>query len=263
MERISPVYSVHICLFESEVPGVQVSQHGTIFLLLKGHILELTIDGGVYLVNLEYGIKVAISACGTMSAMEHPKGKVFEYTSKVEIQAANKRGIRYAKMWKKGVSFTTDDRAVTFLLDAGGPKTTVDWFLLMEDDLNSKAFYFNSQYGRGSVSDAVSLMHGSQYWFNDFDQENWKVGNVRISQSSNGSIRIYHDAHTYKICLNPTQGAVSIKNPQFQCTASLISNGHLFVRKGDRRMHYDGNLFVVRNGGQSAAIDENNQLKLY
>lgn len=49
--------------------------------------------------------------------------------------------IRYAKMWKKGVSFTTNDRGTTFLLDAGGPKTTVDWFLSMDEELILKTFY--------------------------------------------------------------------------------------------------------------------------
>ncbi|XP_077301925.1 uncharacterized protein LOC143922535 [Arctopsyche grandis] len=253
-------YDEGICTI---VPGIQISEQGTIFILLKGHILELTVDGAVYLANLEYGIKVAISACGTMSVMEHPKGKVFECTSQVEIQAANIRGIRYAKMWKKGVSFTTDDHAVTYLLDAGGTKTTFDWFLLMENDLTTKAFYFNSHYGWGSINNAWSVMHASQYWLSNINHENWKVGNVHISQSSNENIRIYHDAYTYEICLNPTQGTVSIKNQQFQCTASLNSNGHLFVRRGDRRMHYDGIFFIVRNGGQSAAIDPNNQLTLY
>ena len=49
--------------------------------------------------------------------------------------------IRYAKIWKKGVSFTTNDRGTTFLLDAGGPKTTVDWFLSMDEELILKTFY--------------------------------------------------------------------------------------------------------------------------
>ncbi|XP_077301637.1 uncharacterized protein LOC143922286 [Arctopsyche grandis] len=244
------------------VPGLQVTPHGTLFLLLKGHIIELTVDGGVYIANLEYGIKVTISACGNMSAMEHPKGKVFAYMSKVEIQAIHESGIRYAKMWKKGVSFTTIDRAVTFLLDAGGLKTTVDWFLVMDDDFTSKAFFFNSHYGRAIVCDAFSLMYDSQYWCNNFGQENWKIGNVRISQSTNGNVRICHDVGTHKIHLNPTNGSVSVKSLQFQCSTSMVLSGHLFVRKGDQRMHYDGNVFVVRNGGQSAAIDGNNELKL-
>lgn len=34
-------------------------------------------------------------------------------------------------------------------------------------------------------------------------------------------------------------------------------------RRGERRLHFDGTIFVVRNAGHSAGFDEKNQLKVY
>lgn len=34
-------------------------------------------------------------------------------------------------------------------------------------------------------------------------------------------------------------------------------------RRGERRMHFDGNSFIVRNAGHSAGFDDKNQLKVY
>jgi len=36
-----------------------------------------------------------------------------------------------------------------------------------------------------------------------------------------------------------------------------------FFRRGDRRMHFDGSKFCVRNAGHSAGFDENNLIKIY
>lgn len=35
------------------------------------------------------------------------------------------------------------------------------------------------------------------------------------------------------------------------------------LRRGERRMHFDGNSFIVRNAGHSAGFDDKNQLKVY
>lgn len=40
-------------------------------------------------------------------------------------------------------------------------------------------------------------------------------------------------------------------------------SSHLFVRRDERRMHFDGASFVVRNAGHSAGFDENNLLRVY
>lgn len=37
----------------------------------------------------------------------------------------------------------------------------------------------------------------------------------------------------------------------------------VIFRRGERRMHFDGNSFIVRNAGHSAGFDDKNQLKVY
>ena len=38
---------------------------------------------------------------------------------------------------------------------------------------------------------------------------------------------------------------------------------NLFCRREERRMHFDGTSFVVRNAGHSAGFDDKNRLKVY
>jgi hypothetical protein len=38
---------------------------------------------------------------------------------------------------------------------------------------------------------------------------------------------------------------------------------HLFVKRGERRMHYDGANFIVRNASHSAGFNKENQLTMY
>lgn len=40
-------------------------------------------------------------------------------------------------------------------------------------------------------------------------------------------------------------------------------SSHLFVRRDERRMHFDGSCFVVRNAGHSSGFDESNNLRVY
>lgn len=45
----------------------------------------------------------------------------------------------------------------------------------------------------------------------------------------------------------------------FHCTASSGEQQHLFVKSDDKRMHYDGMKFVVRNAAQSAGFNSDKE----
>ncbi|CAH2227950.1 jg23991 [Pararge aegeria aegeria] len=75
--------------------------------------------------------------------------------------------------------------------------------------------------------------------------------------------RVHRCSHKYQLRTSPSNGSASITSPFLHCTASLGQTQHLFVRRGERRMHFDGNSFIVRNGGHSAGFDDKNQLKVY
>lgn len=67
----------------------------------------------------------------------------------------------------------------------------------------------------------------------------------------------------YNLRTSPTNGSAGISTPFLHCTGSLGQTRHLFVRRGERRMHYDGTSFIVRNAGHSAGFDDKHQLKVY
>lgn len=50
-------------------------------------------------------------------------------------------GIRYAKMWYKGVSFTSDQCALVYLVDSAGTRTTTDTFSDLSGDFSLGVFY--------------------------------------------------------------------------------------------------------------------------
>lgn len=90
-----------------------------------------------------------MSGSGAAAALLHPNGRIYQYGSRVEIVAHDIHGnnklvqvfslfnydinfntcsIRYAKMWYKGVSFTSEQCALVYLVDTAGTRTTTDSF---------------------------------------------------------------------------------------------------------------------------------------
>lgn len=49
--------------------------------------------------------------------------------------------LRYAKMWYKGVSFTSDQCALVYLVDSAGTRTTTDSFSDLSGDFSLGVFY--------------------------------------------------------------------------------------------------------------------------
>lgn len=95
--------------------------------------------------------------------------------------------------------------------------------------------------------------------------------------------RVVRPSHQWLIKTSSRNSSATLTTPQIHCTASLSQNSHLFVRlknestsrkvyeiikasdcrRQEKRMHFDGSNFVVRNESQSAGFDENNLLKVY
>ncbi|CAH0716549.1 unnamed protein product, partial [Brenthis ino] len=224
----------------------------------------MTIDGAVRLTNAKNNIILALSRSGASAALIHPNGRVYQYGSRVEIQARHQQGNnKYAKMWYKGVSFTAEQCALVYLVDAAGTRTTTDTFLDMSQDFTLNVFYNESRHGPSYVNEALSLIQAVQYWLTDDGIDNWIINNVRVSQTADGLVRVHRCSHKYQLRTSPSNGSASITSPFLHCTASLGQTQHLFVRRGERRMHFDGNSFIVRNAGHSAGFDDKNQLKVY
>ncbi|EEB19334.1 conserved hypothetical protein [Pediculus humanus corporis] len=227
--------------------------------------VDMTIDKAIRVINVKNNIVLALSGSGSAAALMHPNGRVYQYGSRVEIVAhdINHGNNKYAKMWYKGVSFTSEQCALVYLVDTAGTRTTTDTFTDMTQDFSLSVFYAESRYGSQYIDDAIRLLEGAQYWVTDEGIENWIINNLRISQAPDGLLRIARNSNKYQIRTSPSNGTASLTTPFVHCTASLGQTSHLFVRRGERRMHYDGASFIVRNAGHSAGFDDKNQLKVY
>lgn len=116
---------------------------------------------------------------------------------------------RFAKMWYKGVSFTSEQCALVYLVDAAGTRTTTDTFSDMTQvktkiflhlkrilrpsnllqDFSLNIFYTDSRHGPSFAQEAASILAAAQYWVTDEGVENWIINNVRISQTPDGLVR--------------------------------------------------------------------------
>ncbi|GFG35339.1 hypothetical protein Cfor_10327 [Coptotermes formosanus] len=238
---------------------------GTISLLLRDQVrVDMTIDRAIRIVNFKKNIVLSLSSTGSTSAVFHPNGHIYQHGSRVEILAYDLYGNnKYAKMWYKGVSFTSERCALVYLVDAAGTRTTRDRFLDMSQDFSLSVFYNGSRHGPYYIQEAISILQGSRFWITEKGTENFVINNVLVSQTCDGLVRIGRKRNKYQVRTGPLSGKAAVSTPFIHCTASMGPTPHLFVRRGERRMHYDGTNFVLRNAGHSAGFDENNRLRVY
>jgi hypothetical protein len=113
------------------------------------------------------------------------------------------------------------------------------------------------------AEDALKVAQNSRFWLAEDGSEIFDVNNFRISQTADGLVRITRNNNKSVLRTSPSNGSVGLTTNFVHCTASLGQTSHLFVRRGERRMHFDGTSFVVRHAGHSAGFDESNRLRVY
>ena len=92
-------------------------------------------------------------------------------------------------MWYKGVSFTSEQRALVYMVDAAGIRTTCDSFSDMNQNFSKIVFYDGSCYGPYYIQEAISVLQRSCYWISGKGTENFVINKVRISQNCDGMVR--------------------------------------------------------------------------
>lgn len=105
--------------------------NGTIQIRLREGIkVDMTVDKAVRVINPKGQIVAAMSGNCTSASLTHPNGQVFQHGASVDIVAYDglKRNnyVRYAKMYDKGVSLTSEKCALIYLVDDAGTRTTSD-----------------------------------------------------------------------------------------------------------------------------------------
>ncbi|CAO1329744.1 unnamed protein product [Diamesa hyperborea] len=249
--------------------GPTATDDGIIELRLReGIIVLMTLDHSVMMINQKNNVKIALSNNFMCSALHHPNGKVYQHYERVDICSYDgmkqNSFIRYAKMWHKGVSLTSDGCALIYLVDSAGTRTTSDVVQTdIQIDYCTQVFTNDVRIGPYLFSLATEVVGASNYWRLDDGTENFDINGFRISQTRDGMAKLTRSNNRCTIRTSPTNGSATISTPNMHCTASLGNTSHLFVRRDERRMHFDGSQFVVRNAGHSAGFDGENYLRVY
>ncbi|XP_043644361.1 uncharacterized protein LOC122613977 isoform X1 [Drosophila teissieri] len=248
--------------------GPIAMSNGTIQLRLReGVRIDMTLDKAVRVLNQRSMVAVALSRNCSNSALIHPNGRILQSGSKVEIvtydgMKAN-NFVRYAKMWYKGVSFTSESCALIYLVDTAGTHTTTDTFTDLTKDYTLAVFYDDSRHGPSFMSDAHDVIANSTYNCAEDGTEVYDINGFRITQAADGLVKVTRQHNKCLIRTSPGNGSATLTTPGIHCTASLGKTSHLFVRRNEKRMHFDGSCFIVRNAGHSAGFNENNLLIVY
>ncbi|XP_055537812.1 uncharacterized protein LOC129725721 isoform X1 [Wyeomyia smithii] len=249
--------------------GPIVLSNGIIQLRMRDAVvIEMTIDRSIKLMNNQERVTIALSSAGSSSAINHPNGIVFQNGSRVDIAAYDGRRknsyIRYAKMWQKGISLTSEGCALIYLVDAAGTRTTSDMINIdLNADYINPVFYNGTRFGAQYYQEANQIAQSANFWLNDDGTEIFHVNGFRIQQTVDGLVKVARMNNRCNIRTSPTNGSATITTPYIHCTASMGQTSHLFVRREERRMHFDGTSFVVRNAGHSAGFDDWNRLRVY
>lgn len=94
-------------------------------------------------------------------------------------------GRRFAKMWFKGISFSSKNCPLVYLVDAAGVRSTVDRFPEILEENASEVFYSNSRYGYEYVDEASKMLADSSTTNADGSLE---IHDIRISHSADGVV---------------------------------------------------------------------------
>ena len=247
-----------------------VEQEGFLHLHLKaGVLLDIAPTLAVRMRNTRQGSTITLSACTTQMALVHPKGRVLHYGPRIEVQTEDTVSVKNAKIHPKGVSFTANNCSLVYLLDEAGARSTSDMFHdLHASHIADTLFEESSQKGGGTdwaVMAGVQMLEKAQYWRDV--EDHWVIGGISVTQTRDGLVTVERQTGGVKLIIrtSPNNGKVRFDSGLVQLTASLGQESHLFLRSGDRRLHYSGQsaVFTVRNAGHSAGFDEAGMLRIY
>ncbi|TRY61560.1 hypothetical protein TCAL_04192 [Tigriopus californicus] len=248
-----------------------VEKSGYISVRLRHGIhLSITSNQGVEVVNTKQNVSLALSSCGTQMAMVHPYGRILQYNTRIEIETVNEVSVKNAKIWPRGVSFTADNCSMIYLLDAAGARTTTDTFhdLHSTDITNgvlTRSWYASFQSKPDVVNDCLVALNKSRHWVDDEGNDFLKINGVLIKQTRDGyvSVERKNGLEVFDLRTSPNNGTVRFQSSFLYVTGSMGKEAHVFVKSKERRIHYNGASFVVRNGGHSAGFNEFGVLKIW
>ncbi|XP_033255282.1 uncharacterized protein LOC117194928 [Drosophila miranda] len=196
--------------------GLIAMTNGTIQLRLRDGVrIDMTLDKAVCVLNQRSMVAVALSR--TYDGMKGMKGMALTPT-------------RYAKMWYKGVSFTSEAGALIYLVDTAGTRTTTYTFTDLTKDYTLAVFYDDSRHGPSYMAEAHDVIANSAYNCTEDGTEIYDINGFRITQAADGLVKVTRVDNKCFIRTSPGNGSATLTTPGIHCTASLGKTSHLFVR---------------------------------
>lgn len=155
--------------------------------------IEMTLDGAIRVVNWRCNVSISLASSSNSAALIHPNGRVLQYHSRVEIMTydgKNKNNfVRFAKIWCKGISFTSENNALVYLVDSGGTRTTTDTFMDLRNDITEQVFLTGSTHGPAYDNQAKKEVMNHKYWPALDGTEVHELNGFRIAQTVDGMVR--------------------------------------------------------------------------
>ena len=232
-------------------------------------VLSISSNMAVLLKNLQKGTSFSLSSCCTQMAVVHPKGRLLQYGTRVEVQVEDKISVKNAKIFSRGISFTANNMALVYLLDEAGARSTSDMF----HDLHATEIadtLFKDSLGRqvDGVTTSIRQLDTARYWRTRENVDCWIIGQIFIQQMEDGLVVIEKNTEKGNKIIarsSPSNGKVKVDSDFVHMTASLGPESHMFIRSLNRRLHYSGEtmVFTARNAGHSAGFDNEGNLRIF
>ncbi|XP_076329797.1 uncharacterized protein LOC143235470 [Tachypleus tridentatus] len=236
-----------------------VTSCGTLSILLKHCVrVDITVDRAIRMVNFPANCIASINGAADYSGILHPYGRILQ--EGVTINA--EMGKILAKIAKRGVTFTSTEHSLVYLVDPSGTKSTTERFQDLNYDFSINLFYLSSFNGTGALNYCFDALAGAYHRVFRNGDEVWNIAGVRIKQTSWGDVRVTKDYGRRVLRTSPTSGNISVSTPFVHMAAGCEPDRCVFVRRGDKRViaHIGG--FNVRCGSQKAGFDEIGRLIL-
>lgn len=181
-------------------------------------------------------------------------GSVVWTRNAVEVFAYNANGgHKLTKIHSDQMQIHNVNQSYAFILDN-------DWYRRCEtfdltDTSPKNVFYSGSVYGYDCVPACVRIVNRGKRLSRP--SPTWVINKIKIVKCGNSDVIMIHlDQNCIRVKVT-NSGIIVIDIPGFYCCASMSYGGseHLYVKCGNRRVYYDGDVFAAKFGGNSISYD--------
>ena len=103
------------------------------------------------------------------------------YKPRVEVQTEDKVSVKNAKIYPRGISFTANNLALVYLLDAAGARSTSDMFHDLYASHIADTLFEESCHRKGiDVDTSIRQLDNTQYWRNENGDTFWAVEDIQV-----------------------------------------------------------------------------------